>query len=909
MAENKERPVSDIDPVETREWLEALDAVVQTDGQDRATYLIKKLVHQFQAFSQGTSENFLAGFSSGLSCSTPYVNSIPLSSQPAYPGDLALEKKAEKWIRWNAALMVAHANKVDGSLGGHISTYASSCSLYEVGFNHFFKAGHDGDMIYYQGHAVPGVYARSFALGKLELGKIENFRQQVDGNGVGSYPHPWLQPNYWQFPTVSMGLGPITAIYQARFLKYMHHRGFKDTSKQKVWAFCGDGEMDEPESLGAIARAGREKLDNLIFVVNCNLQRLDGLVNGNGKIIQELESVFIGAGWRVIKVIWGSAWEALLAKDKSGLLIERMQSACDGDYQSYQARGGAYMREHFFGKSPELLALVADMSDEDLQNLGRGGHEHEKIYAAYKAATEHQGSPVVLLTKTVKGMGLGAAGESKNIAHNVKKLKSDELKYYRDRLGLTSSEVPDSDIENYVIQPLNQNLPEIQYLHQRREALGGEMPKRSPWNGSLTIPSYRDFAKRLLEGTSEGREMSTTTAYVQILTALCKDPNIGKHIVPITPDESRTFGMEGLFRQLGIYNAAGQNYEPEDRSQVMWYKEAVDGQILQEGINEVGSMGSWIAVGTSYANLGIPMIPMYIYYSMFGFQRTMDLCWLAGDARVRGFLLGATAGRTTLNGEGLQHEDGHSHVLSNLVPNCISYDPTYAYELAVIIESGLKRMYANNEDVYFYITMMNENYAHPAMPEGIEEGILKGLYLLHKAQKPTAKKHVQLLGSGAILREVEAAAELLMQNFGVSSDVWSMTSPTELYRNCIEVERYNRLHLLGAKDKDYQVSFLEQSLAKTEGPIIASTDYVRLHASQLHPYMPAQRKFVALGADGYGRSDSREKLRSFFEVDRYHVAFTALKALADEGLIEFSVVREAMKKYQINPDASFPMRA
>jgi pyruvate dehydrogenase E1 component len=901
LSDNFQNNFSDIDPEETQEWLAALDAVLEIDGQDRATYLLKALIQKINPNNLNINNQAI---------STAYLNSIPVNAQPIYPGDLALEKKAEQWIRWIAALIVAHANKVDGSLGGHISTYASSCSLYEIGFNHFFKAGHDGDMIYYQGHAVPGVYARSFVLGLMDIGMLENFRQQVDGKGVGSYPHPWLQPNYWQFPTVSMGLGPITAIYQARFLKYMHYRGFKDTSQQKVWAFCGDGEMDEPESLGAITRAGREKLDNLIFVINCNLQRLDGLVNGNGKIIQELESVFIGAGWRVIKVIWTAAWEALIQKDSSGLLIQRMQEACDGDYQAYQSRGGAYMREHFFGKYPELLGLVSDLSDDDLMALGRGGHEHEKIYAAYKSATEHQGSPVVILTKTIKGMGLGAAGESKNIAHNVKKLKSDELKYYRDRLGLTAEQVSDADIENYSLKPVNPKLPEIQYLHEKRKALGGDMPKRAPWHGVLTIPSYKDFAKRLLEGTSEGREMSTTTAYVQILTALCKDSNIGKHIVPITPDESRTFGMEGLFRQLGIYNAEGQNYEPEDRSQVMWYKESQDGQIMQEGINEVGSMGSWIAVGTSYANLGIPMIPMYIFYSMFGFQRTMDLCWLAGDARVRGFLLGATAGRTTLNGEGLQHEDGHSHILANLVPNCIAYDPTYAYELAVIIESGLKRMYAQNEDVYFYITMMNENYAHPAMPseniQAVEEGILKGLYLLRAYKNPDKilnQKHVQLLGSGAILREVEAAADLLLQDFGVSSEVWSMTSPTELYRDCMEVERYNRLHV--ATPKTRKNSYLETCLADTLGPIIASTDYVRLHAAQLHPYMP--RRFVALGADGYGRSDSRQKLRSFFEVDRYHVAVTALKALADDGVLEFSVVSEAIKKYKINPDIAFPI--
>ena len=893
---------NDIDREETQEWLDALRAVVKADGPDRALYLLSSLSDEASTLGLKTG---------GAALSTGYFNTIPTHAEPQYPGNLELEYKLSGWIRLNAATMVAHANKVDSSLGGHISTYASSATLYEVGFNHFFHAqndNHGGDLVYYQGHAVTGVYARSFIEGRLTEDQLNHFRQETKGLGVGSYPHPWLHPDYWQFPTVSMGLGPLTSIYQARFMKYLHHRKLADTARRKVWVFCGDGEMDEPESMGAITRAGRERLDNLIFVINCNLQRLDGLVNGNGKIIQELEQSFRGAGWHVIKVVWGEDWERLIQQDQSGLLLKRMEEACDGDYQTYQSRGGAYMRQHFFGKYPELLQLVSSLSDEALEQLTRGGHDPKKVYAAYKAAVDHVGSPVVILTKTVKGYGLGDAGESKNIAHNVKKLKAEELKYYRDRFQVP---VSDEVLEAFKLQLPDEKLPEIQYLHERRKQLGGYLPKRSPWKGKLTIPAYSEFAKRFLEGTGPDREMSTTTAFVQMLSALCKDQNIGKHIVPITPDESRTFGMEGLFRQLGIYNADGQKYEPEDRDQVMWYKESVDGQILQEGINEGGAMSSWIAAATSYAIHNLPMIPFYIFYSMFGFQRTADLCWLAGDARARGFLLGATSGRTTLNGEGLQHEDGHSHIMAGLVPNCISYDPTYAYELAVIIESGLKRMYAENEDVYFYITVMNENYPHPAMPKGSEEGILKGLYCLRSSEKPNSKSkstekqalHVQLLGSGTILREVEAAQVLLEQDFGVTSDVWSMTSSNELYRDGIEVERYNRLN----PTKKAKVAYLTECLASTTGPIIASTDYVRLMSEQLRAFMP--RRFIALGADGFGRSDSRERLRAFFEVDRYHVVVAALKALSEEGAVPASVVSEAIKKYHIAADAQFPLYA
>jgi pyruvate dehydrogenase E1 component len=884
----------DVDPTETQEWLDSLSSVVRAEGPDRALYLLSKL--QEQAGSLGIQSAYQG-------VTTTYKNTIPASKEPSYPGNLDLEQKLEALMRWNAAVTVAGANSVDSSLGGHISTYASSCTLYEVGFNHFFHAKsdhHGGDLIFVQGHASPGIYARSFLEGRLTDAQMTNFRRDVDHQGLSSYPHPWLMPTYWQFPTVSMGLGPITAIYQARFMKYLQARNLAQTENRKVWAFCGDGEMDEPESMGAITRAGREQLDNLIFVVNCNLQRLDGLVNGNGKIIQELEGSFRGAGWNVIKLIWGKGWEALFAKDTQNVLQARIDAACDGDFQTYVARGGAYMRENFFN-SDALKALVADIPDDQLiQTLGRGGHDPIKVYAAYKAAIEHKGQPTVLLIKTIKGYGLGSAGESKNIAHNQKKMTEDEMAELRQRFNVPAT---DEDVKNYKRLKLEDNTVEMQYLHERRKALGGYLPARHENKTPLQIPYYKDFAGRLLQGTSEDRHISTTTAFVQIIGALCKDPNIGKYLVPISPDESRTFGMEGLFRQLGIYNPHGQRYEPEDRDQVMFYKESTEGQILEEGINEAGAFSIWLAAATSYSVHDRPMVPFYIFYSMFGFQRIADLAWLAGDMRAKGFLLGATAGRTTLNGEGLQHEDGHSHIMANLVPNCVSYDPTYSYELAVIIWYGLKRMYAECIDEYFYITMMNENYRHPPMPEGVEDAIIKGLYLLKASAKLDQKKHVSLLGSGTILLEVEAAAQMLEQDFGVTSQVYSMTSSNNLYRDAMSAKRHNDLNPEQAPKGDY----INEVLGKGTGPIIAATDYVKLYTEQLREFMP--RRYTCLGTDGFGRSDTREQLRKHFEVDRYHVAYYAIKALYDDGVLKLDDVTKARKLYNIDPNKLEPLKA
>jgi pyruvate dehydrogenase E1 component len=884
----------DVDPIETQEWLDSLASVVRAEGAERAIYLLAKL--QEKAGSLGIQSSY-----QGLN--TPYQNTVPAASQPSYPGNLDLEHKIEALIRWNAAVTVAAANKVDSSLGGHISTYASSCTLYEVGFNHFFHAAsenHGGDLIYFQGHASPGMYARSYLEGRISEEHMVNFRREVDHQGVSSYPHPWLMPTYWQFPTVSMGLGPLTAIYQARFMKYLHARGLANTEQRKVWAFCGDGEMDEPESMGAITRAGREQLDNLIFVINCNLQRLDGLVNGNGKIIQELESSFRGAGWNVIKLIWGEGWDKLFAKDTQGVLLARIDQACDGDFQTYVARGGTYMREQFFN-SEALKALVADIPDDQLiQFLHRGGHDPMKVYAAYKAAVEHKGQPTVLLVKTIKGYGLGTAGESKNIAHNQKKMTEDELTQLCQRFQVP---VSDEDVKNYKRYVPKKDAPEMQYLHERRKALGGYIPERKANKTPLSIPHYKDFATRLLQGTTPDRHISSTTAFVQILTALCKDANIGKYVVPITPDESRTFGMEGLFRQLGIYNHLGQKYEPEDRDQVMFYKESTDGQILQEGINEAGAISSWIAAATSYSVHNLPMVPFYIFYSMFGFQRIADLAWLAGDMRAKGFLLGATAGRTTINGEGLQHEDGHSHIMANLVPNCVSYDPTYSYELAVIVWYGLKRMYEEGIDEYFYITMMNENYSHPAMPEGTEAGIIKGLYLLQAPKKADKKKHVSLLGSGAILNEAVAAAQLLEKDFGITSDIYSMTSSNNLYRDAMAVKRHNDLN----PEAKAQTTYIDEVLGKGTGPIIAATDYVKLYSEQLRDFMP--RRYVCLGTDGFGRSDTRAKLRSHFEVDSSYIAYHAVKALYDEGVLKLEDVKKARKLYNIDPNKPTPLTA
>jgi len=892
MADNNTVNNQDIDPVETQEWLYALQSVIAHEGMERALYLLSQLSEQAQALG--------LQYSYGQQLNTPYANTIPVSKQPDYPGDLELEARLEGWIRWNAAVTVAAANKVDSTLGGHIGSFASSCTLYEVGMNHFFQAPNEtqgGDLLLVQGHTSPGIYARSYLEGRLSEAQMVNFRKEAFVDGLSSYPHPWLMPNYWQFPTVSMGLGPMMSIYQARFMKYLHHRGLADTQGRHVWAFCGDGEMDEPESMGSITRAGREKLDNLIFVINCNLQRLDGLVNGNGKIIQELESSFRGAGWNVIKVVWGSDWEELIAKDTTGKLQQRLETACDGDFQTYQARGGAYMREHLFGGDTDLEKLVVDLSDDQLHQLSRGGHDPKKVYAAYKLAIEHQGQPTVILAKTIKGFGMGAAGESRNIAHNQKKLKVNELKGLSEYFNI---EVSESDIEGYQRVRPKAQAPEIQYLHAQRKKLGGYTPARFTVDADYEVPHYKDFAKRLIRGTGDERTMSTTTAYVQILAALCKDKSLGKYVVPITPDESRTFGMEGLFRQVGIYNAEGQQYEPEDRQQVMYYKESENGQILQEGINEGGAFSSWIAAATSYSVHRVPMIPFYIYYSMFGFQRIGDYAWLAGDMRARGFLLGATAGRTTLNGEGLQHEDGHSHIHAGLIPNCVTYDPSYAYELAVIIWHGLQRMVVNHEDVFFYITMMNENYPHPAMPKGVEQGIIKGMYLLQKATKKSSK-HVQLMGSGTILNEVVAAAQFLEKDFGVAADIWSVTSANNLYRDGLAVSRFNRLNPEGKQKQAYITSLLAQQ----DAPVIAATDYVRLYTEQLRDFIP--QRYVTLGTDGFGRSDSRENLRHHFEVDRYYIVVAALRALQQEGAVSAKEVSKAIKQYNIDTHRPHPL--
>jgi pyruvate dehydrogenase E1 component len=804
-------------------------------------------------------------------------------------------------------VLVLNANRDSSELGGHIASFASAATLYDVGFNHFFHgktATHGGDLVYFQGHSSPGVYARAFLEGRISTEQMYKFRQETDGGGLSSYPHPWLMPDLWQFPTVSMGLGPLMAIYQARFMRYLKHRGIVDTEGRKVWAVLGDGETDEPDSLGAISMAGREQLDNLIFVVNCNLQRLDGPVRGNGKIIQELEGVFRGAGWNVIKVVWGDQWDRLLAKDKNGLLQKRMQEAVDGEYQTYKSKDGAYVREHFFGKYPELLEMVADMTDQEIWHLNRGGHDTHKVFAAYAAASKHTGQPTVILAKTVKGYGMGEAGEGQNITHQQKKMTGEVLLKFRDRFSIPLTDEQVASLNFY--RPAEDSL-EMRYLKERAQAMG-VVPERKPVKEVLQIPALEAF-EVLLKGTDE-REISTTMAFVRMLGILVKDKNIGKQVVPIVPDESRTFGMEGLFRQLGIYSQVGQLYTPQDADQLMFYKEDQTGQILQEGINEAGAMSSWIAAATSYANHGKTMLPFYIYYSMFGFQRVGDLIWAAGDMRARGFLLGGTAGRTTLNGEGLQHEDGHSHLVAATIPNCISYDPTFAYELAVIIHDGMRRMYVEQQDVFYYITVMNENYAHPAMPEGVEAGILKGMYLFSEGKVQAGKTNsakapkVQLLGSGTILREVIAAAELLEKDFGVASDIWSVTSFTELRREGLDCERWSMLH----PEAQARVSYVEQCLAGRSGPVIAATDYMRSFADQIRGFLPKNYKghYKVLGTDGFGRSDTRKKLRRFFEVDRFYIAVAALKALADEGTIKAGEVSKAIKLYNINPDKPNP---
>ena len=880
--------LNDKDPLETEEWVEAILSVMESEGVERAQYLLQRLSSKVTA----------TGAQLPYAINTPYRNTIPVHKETRMPGDLFMERGIRSLIRWNAMAMVMRANLDDSSLGGHISSFQSSATLYDIGFNYFFRArnkDHKGDLLYIQGHSAPGIYARSFLEGRLSEDQLDKFRQEVDGDGLSSYPHPWLMPEYWQFPTVSMGLGPLQAIYQAHVMKYLDHRGLSDAGDRKVWCFIGDGEMDEPESQGAIALAGRERLDNLIFVINCNLQRLDGPVRGNGKIIQELEGVFRGAGWNVIKVVWGRMWDPLLEKDKLGLLQQRMDEAVDGEYQNYKSRSGAYTREHFFGKYPELLKLVEDMTDDDIYRLNRGGHDPYKVYAAYAAASKHKGQPTVILAKTVKGYGLGPAGEAQNISHSVKKLDIEALKSFRDRFDIP---LPDSELEKIPYYRPAEDSPEMRYLRARREALGGPLPSRNPEFDALKVPDLGSL-ESVTRGTGE-REISTTMAFVRILSSLIKDKQIGKRVVPIVPDEARTFGMEGMFRQLGIYSSVGQLYEPTDAGQVMYYREVTDGQVLEEGINEGGAFAAWLAAATSYTNNDCPLVPFYVFYSMFGFQRVGDLCWAAGDLQARGFLIGATSGRTTLNGEGLQHQDGHSHILAGTVPNCVTYDPTYAYELAVIVQQGLEEMYVKKLPKYYYITVMNENYVQPAMPKGCEEGIIKGLYRLQQNTKKTNKKAVQLLGSGTILREVIAAAEILKTEFGVDADVWSATSFNELRREGLSTARWNMLH----PEEKPKLSYVEQCLGKTKGPVIAATDYVKSYADQIREFIPAS--YTVLGTDGFGRSDSRERLRHFFEVDRYFVTVAALSALVKDNVLPPGVVSEAIKKFNINPEKPDP---
>lgn len=870
----------DTDHNETQEWIDAIESVIALEGADRARFLVRQLLQHLSYSPKGGAYN------------TPYQNTIPAELEAEKPGDEAIEQHLSSLIRWNALAMVLRAGKKDSDLGGHIASYASSATLYEVGFNYFFRGrneAHLEDLIYFQGHIAPGIYGRAFLEGRLTEKQLEHFRQEVGGQGLSSYPHPHLMPTFWQFATVSMGLGPIQALYQARFLKYLENRGLLDNRDRKVWAFLGDGEMDEPESLGAITLGGREHLDNLIFVVNCNLQRLDGPVRGNGKIVQELENLFIGAGWRVIKVLWDEGWDALFAKDKSGLLLTRMQECVDGDFQAYAARDGAYMREHFFGRYPELLALVSDMTDEQLKHLSRGGHSPQKVYAAYAEAVKTQHQPTVILAQTLKGFGMGPIGEAKNTTHQQKKMPIEALEVFCERFNIP---IPKDQIAQIPFCSLSKKDPEYLYLKERRQALGGDLPRRYESTKKLPAPPLSAFEPLLV--SSGERDFSTTMAFVRILGILLKDKHLSTHIVPIVADESRTFGMEGLFRQIGIYSPRGQLYEPEDKAQLMYYREDKKGQLLQEGISEAGAFCSWMAAGTSYSTNDLPMIPFYIYYSMFGFQRIGDLAWAAADMQARGFLLGATAGRTTLAGEGLQHTDGHSLVFSSVIPNCISYDPTYAYELAVIIREGLRRMYEVGENVYYYITLMNENYPHPEMPKGIEAGIIQGMYLLKKAEDKKAKLKVRLLGSGTILREAEKAAALLRENYAVDSEIWSVTSFTELRRNSLLVEEENRLHPF-SKPK---LSYAAECLSSENTPVIAATDYMKIHADQIRKDITSP--YYTLGTDGFGCSDSRNHLREHFKVNAKHITYTALKALFDQGQFSADQLKAAMKQLEIN---------
>ena len=883
---------NDPDAIETQEWLDALESVLDQEGPERAHYLLERMVDL--ARRRGAHIPF--------SSNTAYVNTIPAHLGEHCPGNLELEERLRSFMRWNAMAMVVKANRADGDLGGHISSFASLANMLGIGFNHFWHAPtehHGGDLLYIQGHSSPGVYARAFLEGRLSEEQMLNFRREVDGKGLSSYPHPKLMPDFWQFPTVSMGLGPLMAIYQARFLKYLHARQIADTAPRKVWAFCGDGEMDEPESMGAIGMAGREMLDNLIFVVNCNLQRLDGPVRGNGKIIQELEADFRGAGWNVIKVIWGPGWDDLLARDKDGILQRVMMETVDGEYQNYKAKDGAYVRQHFFGKHPKLLEMVANMSDDDIWRLTRGGHDPHKIYAGFKTAQEHKGQPTVLLVKTVKGYGMGKSGEARNTAHQTKKLDDDAIREMRDRFGIP---VSDEHLHEVPFCVPAADSPEMIYLHERRKQLGGYLPqRRRKADDALKIPALSTF-QAVLDPTAEGREISTTQAYVRMLTMLLRDASLGPRVVPILVDEARTFGMEGLFRQIGIFSQQGQLYEPVDKDQVSYYREDKAGQILQEGINEAGAMSSWIAAATSYSTNNRVMIPFYTFYSMFGLQRIGDLAWAAGDMRARGFLLGGTAGRTTLNGEGLQHEDGHSHVLASTIPNCMPYDPTFAHEVAVILHDGLKRMVEQQEDVFYYITLMNENYSHPGLQAGQEDGILKGMYRL-KISGKTASNRVQLMGSGTILREVIAAAELLEQEWDIAADIWSAPSFTLLARDGQDAERWNMLN----PTKTPKLAYVTKQLIDSAGPIIAATDYMRTYAEQIRAFMPAGRSYKVLGTDGFGRSDTRAKLREFFEVNRYFVVIAALKSLVDAGSLDKAIVAKAIQKYGIQADKPNPV--
>jgi pyruvate dehydrogenase E1 component len=882
--------LEDLDPVETQEWLESIDSVLKTHGAERAHFILERLIDYTRR----------SGAYLPFKPNTAYVNSIPTGREPEYPGNRALERRIEAYIRWNAMAMVVQANRVSSEYGGHLSSYASSATLYEVGFNHFWRAAsdkHPGDMVFMQGHSSPGIYARAYLDGRFTEDQLHHFRQEAGGPGVGlsSYPHPWLMPDFWQFPTVSMGLGPMMAIFQARFVRYLEHRGLAKPSDRKVWAFLGDGEMDEPESMGALTMPVREGLDNLIFVINCNLQRLDGPVRGNGKIIQELEAAFLGAGWNVIKVLWGSRWDPLLAKDHNGLLRRVMEECVDGEYQNFKAKGGAYTREHFFGKYPELKAMVANMSDEEIWRLNRGGHDPRKVYAAYAAASSHKGQPTVILAKTVKGFGLGKGGEGQMIAHQQKKLSEEDLRAFRDRFNIP---VSDDDIARLPFRKPDEDTDERRYMRERRTLLGGHLPARRKEAPPLVVPPLETFGP-LLEGTGE-REISTTMAFVRVLTILLKDKNVGKNIVPIVPDEARTFGMEGLFRQIGIYSSVGQLYTPQDAETLMSYREDKKGQMIEEGINEAGALCSWIAAGTAYSNHGVNMVPFYIFYSMFGFQRVGDFIWAGGDIQARGFLLGATAGRTTLAGEGLQHQDGHSQLVATTVPNCVVYDPTFAYEVAVIIHDGMRRMFVNQENIFYYISVMNENYAQPPLPKGVEAGILKGAYLLQSGGR--GKVRATLLGSGTILRESQAAAQILEADYGIPADVFSVTSFSELRRDALEVERWNMLH----PGESAHVPYVQELLKDREGPVIAATDYMRIVPDQIRQWVGG--RYVTLGTDGYGRSDSRAALRKHFEVDRNYIVVAALKSLADDGKVDQKTVAGAMKKLGVDPSKPVPWK-